>query len=82
MTMQKDNSMSDKARDDYLLRLKQVEDRLKKTKSEITLIHEDVMAIKSMFDQLRGGWKGLITLIGGASLLGALIANVISILKN
>ena len=40
-----------------------------------------MIAIKSMFDQIKGGWRGLIAIIGGASLIGALIANILSVLK-
>ncbi len=71
----------DKNQETYLKRVRQVEKKLEKTQAEISLIHQDVIAIKSMFDQVKGGWRGLIAIIGGASLIGALIANILSVLK-
>ncbi len=67
--------------DAYLSRVKKVEENLKKTQNEVSLIHRDVMEIKSLLDQLKGGWRGLMMIIGGASLIGALIANILAIFK-
>ena len=65
----------------YYERVASLESEFQMMKGDIKKISHQLDEVRSSLDQIRGGWRGLLSIVGVASFLGAMITGLSSFLK-